>query len=77
MSHTPGPWWVCDGQVIQTSHTTRDVWTLPRRLLCWLTGHRLTVVHHWMGWGMTVGRSCRCGHRSTVILSDGTEREGT
>ena len=32
MSHTPGPWWVCDGQVIQTSHTTRDVWTIPRSL---------------------------------------------
>jgi hypothetical protein len=53
------------------------------RLLCWLTGHRLTVVvlgvtkiHHCTAEiGPQVGRCCHCGHRHTVTMSDGTERE--
>ena len=52
--------------------------TILRRLLCWLTGHRLTVVvfTHSLAYGGTAaGRHCRCGHRYTAIMSDGTERE--
>ena len=58
--------------------------TILRRLLCLLTcsctGHRLTVVvfTHSLAYGGTAaGRHCRCGHRYTAIVSDGTEREGT
>ena len=28
--HTPGPWRWSDGNLIQTNHITRDVWTIPR-----------------------------------------------
>ena len=54
-----------------------------RRLLCWLTGHRLTVFipfdpgedHAWHL--LCKGRMCKCGKRRTVVMSDGTEREST
>ena len=53
------------------------------RLLCWLTGHRLTVFipfdpgedHAWHL--LCKGRMCKCGKRRTVVMSDGTERETT
>ena len=31
MTHTPEPWRLCDGRIIQTSHITRDVWEIPHQ----------------------------------------------